>query len=1192
VQIRRRRARLTGAVEPKGGRLTRRTDEGPAVEARVPRFFLGFARRGSTSRRLRGFCVARCVSVVAVSALLVVVLAIGAFFAALARGPIASDWLAPKIVEALDDLYIHRYQFALSSAAIASTDHGLTLTVNGLSMKSGERTILAAPRAQLSVDPRALLVGRLTPRRLDVLDLELRLEVLPDGVVAISAPGADPVAIPLDPPPLAEPAAAAAVGPPAPSLRQAAGALRAVMDFIVDPESPIAAIDKIGVSNARLVIDDRTLDRTIVYDDLALSFDKTGGARRLRLGATGSFGHVGAEVDAKGAMGERRTLDLRLRRLSMEEIALAAGARTLPFDTDAPLSLDLHFALAGDGRVTEARGKFAAGEGFFRLEEPDAEPFLLQELSISGRWDMERRLLVIEPVEIRTSVARLSFTGVLTPPAEATGAFALSFDLARPGAFLPERHGEAALVVENAGLSARLDLAAKKYTVDRIFLEGPELHATASMAVDGAQPDGTHVKYAIGATQTPLRSVLRIWPTHVAAPTRAWMDQHIPSGMLRAGALSADLDQQAIIAGRYERPPPDAALRGDFELENATLVDAVPGLWPINGMNGHIALTGRTASFVASSGVMESAPGRKLAITEGVFRAPSLGVDPAAASIELKLAGGVEAVADILSLDSVAPAASLPMDANALKGQIEGKLRIDFELGLAAKEEHTRIAVDAEATNLSMERFIGKERLEGAALRLVSDREGLRVAGTGHVFGAPISLDLRRAAGEKGQAQAQLALSLDDAARVRAGYGFAGVSGVVGVQVQTKLPIEDSESLIEIDLTKAALDHPLPGVTKAMGKPGRASFTLVRRPEGSALEQLQAEAGPQQFSGVVELGRDGVLRSAKLTQMKLSPGDDMRLEATRGGDALKLVVRGANIDARPLLRYLSQQSAEQGVAATAAGKPPATDDFDLDLKSPIVTGHGKQILSNVDLRFERRAGKPRQLALTGNFGREPFAAMLTRHPSGAPQIDLSTSDGGALLSFLDLYHRMESGALTATILLNPGRSDGTMRISDFYLQNEPAIRQLVLQGAARIDDKGASRFDPDSVKFARVQSAFTWANGRVAMRDAVMSGTEIGLTVDGYIDLARDRIDVSGSFIPAYGLNSLVSNIPVIGLMLAGGQHEGVFAVSFRVSGAFSAPVLTVNPLSVIAPGLLRKVFGVIDGTGTGRLPESAAPSR
>jgi hypothetical protein len=231
------------------------------------------------------------------------------------------------------------------------------------------------------------------------------------------------------------------------------------------------------------------------------------------------------------------------------------------------------------------------------------------------------------------------------------------------------------------------------------------------------------------------------------------------------------------------------------------------------------------------------------------------------------------------------------------------------------------------------------------------------------------------------------------------------------------------------------------------------------------------------------------------------------------------------------------------------------------------------------------------LSLTGNFGRDPLVAMLARQQNGSPQIEISTSDGGALLSFLDLYHRMESGALTASVLMGQGRSDGAIKISDFYLRNEPAMRRLVMQGASRADDKGTLRFDPDAVKFARVQSGFTWANGRLTMRDGVMSGPETGLTVDGYIDVARDRIDVSGTFVPAYGLNNLVSNIPVIGVVLAGGEHEGMFAVSFRVTGAFSAPVLTVNPLSVIAPGLLRKLFGILDGTG--RLPEAVtSPER
>lgn len=1177
--------------------MTHHTDESSGAEPPGSQglFECAAAPRVRTALRLRTLCLPRCLSIAGVSALLVVVVAVGTFFLALARGPIASDWLVPKIVESLEELYTHRYEFELGSAAIANTAHGLTLSVDGLIVKMGGRTIIAAPRAELSVDLRSLLFGRLMPRRLEVLDLELRLAVMPDGVVAISA-GTDPVAIPLDAPsgqaPPQTPDAAGSAGeaalPRGALLRQASGALRALFDLATSPDSPIGAIDRVGVSHAHLVIDDRTLDRTITYRDLALSFDKSTGAMSFSLAATGASGRWSAEATAKGAPGSRRTLDARLRRLSLDEFALVGGLRSLPFDTDAPLSVDLHFALAGDDRVVEASGRFAAGRGFFRLEEPDHEPIMIGDLSGSARWNASDRRFVIEPIEIEAGGARLTFAGSVSPPGSGAGAnsdfWAVSIDLARPGSFASDRPNETPLVVDRMGLSAKIAVADKKATVDRIVIDGPDVHAAASGVIDWV--DGAHVKYALNVSQTPIRSVLRLWPTHVAPPTRAWIDAHVPGGIVRSATLTADFDQATLIATRYERPPPDGALRGDFDLADGELVDALPGLAPLTGIAGRVQITGRTAAFFVSAGAMESAPGRRLTIEEGSFRVPVLGFDPAQAALELRLSGNVEAVADILALKSVSTVASLPVDGGALKGQIEGRLRVDFEMGLAAREDHTRIAIDADATNLSMERFIGKERLENAALKIISDGNGLHVSGAGRIFGAPTTLDVRRPFGDKGQAQAQLSLSLDDAARAKAGLGFTGVAGVVGAQVATKLPIDEADAQVELDFAKAALDNPLPGVIKPAGKPGKAFFNLVKRPDGSALEQLSADIGGAQVAGVVELARDGAFRSAKLSQVRLSPGDDMRVEAMRGADAFKLVVRGANIDARPMLRYLTQPPAEHAAAAGAKPPAPSSDDFDLELKSPVVTGFGKQILANVDLKVERRAGRPRLLSLTGNFGREPFVAMLTRHPSGAPQIDLSTSDGGSLLSFLDLYHRMESGALTASILLGQGRSDGTLQIHDFYLQNEPAMRQLVMQGASRLDDKGVVRFDPDSVKFSRVLAGFTWSNGRLSVRDAVMSGPETGLTVDGYIDMARDRIDVSGSFVPAYGLNSLLSNIPVLGLVLAGGQHEGVFAVSFRVTGPFSAPVLTVNPLSVIAPGLLRKVFGILDGTG--RLPEGA----
>jgi AsmA-like C-terminal region len=142
------------------------------------------------------------------------------------------------------------------------------------------------------------------------------------------------------------------------------------------------------------------------------------------------------------------------------------------------------------------------------------------------------------------------------------------------------------------------------------------------------------------------------------------------------------------------------------------------------------------------------------------------------------------------------------------------------------------------------------------------------------------------------------------------------------------------------------------------------------------------------------------------------------------------------------------------------------------------------------------------------------------------------------------------------------------------------MRQLMAQGGnVRADERGVMRFDPDSVQVGQLLADFGWGGGRLTVRSGVMSGPAIGMTFDGFIDFPKNSLDLSGSYVPAYALNSLLSHIPVVGVLVAGGQNEGVFALNYRLTGDISAPIVTVNPLSAIAPGLMRKIMGVIDGT-------------
>jgi len=970
-------------------------------------------------------------------------------------------------------------------------------------------------------------------------------------------------------------------------LHQAAAMLRALFDLATSPDSAIGAIDRIGVLHGRLVIDDKTVGRVISYDDLSLTLDKGHAGMKFTLAATDRERRWSAVATATGEPGARRVFDARLRDISIDEIALVGGFRHLKFDTDSRISLDAHFALGQDDRVLEANGRIRVGPGFFRLEDPDHEPVMIEAVSGAMHWDRELRQFVIAPIDFKAGGFDMALEGsAVAPRADgeagalpgAGGAWSFSIRLAKPTVVAPERAREKGVAIERGVLDASYRQNEKKLVFDKFAFSGPDVNLSLTGEVGWSQ--GAHVAYSLTAADTQIRALTRLWPTHVATTVRSWFIDHVPAGVLRRGAYSADFDEAALTAMRYGQSPPDKSVGADFELVGATLTEAMAGLPPITGISGRARVTGRTGSFTASSGTMETGPGRRLNVAEGRFAVADNMIVPTPATLHLRLLGSLEAVADMLALPSISPYASLPVDAAALRGQVDGRMRVEFEMGAGARGDRTQLSVDALASNVAIEHFVGKERLENATLNVVSDRAGLRVTGAGRLYGAPATLELRRPHGDRGPAQAQLGLSFDEAARTKAGFGLSGVGGPIAAAIKTQLPIEEVDAQIELDLTRASLENPLPGLTKPAGKPAKAAFVLAKRPEGMTLDRFFFEAGAAQAQGVIELSREGGFRAAKLSQARLSPGDDMRVEAQRAGDALKITVRGANIDARPVLRSLMTGGPERGGSSGGGGKAPGGfEDIDLDVKSPIVTGHGKQILSNVDLKMERRNGRARAFSLSGNFGRERLAVAMAQGQNGAPQLEISTPDGGSFLAFLDFYQKMDGGALTASVQIGQNRADGALRISDFRLKHEPTLRQLMAQGGADRPERGGVRSDPDSVRIGQLQSGFTWSSGRLSVREGVMSGPEIGLTFDGYIDFTRETVDLGGSYVPAYALNSLLSNIPVLNVFITGGQNEGIFALNYRLSGSLNSPVVTVNPLSVIAPGLMRKIMGIMDGS-------------
>jgi hypothetical protein len=208
--------------------------------------------------------------------------------------------------------------------------------------------------------------------------------------------------------------------------------------------------------------------------------------------------------------------------------------------------------------------------------------------------------------------------------------------------------------------------------------------------------------------------------------------------------------------------------------------------------------------------------------------------------------------------------------------------------------------------------------------------------------------------------------------------------------------------------------------------------------------------------------------------------------------------------------------------------------------------------------------------------------------NGTHQLSITADDAGAALKLLDIVDNVVGGRLSITgtaIDSVPKRPiKGHVEISEYRLVKQSAlVRLLTIATLTGLADA----LTGEGFQMYKFTGDFTRTGGRVDIPLARTYGPSLGLTATGYLDYDTDQIDIRGTVVPAYALNSLIGQIPIIGYLLTGGEGGGIFAVVYNATGRLSQPTIVVNPLSALAPGFLRGIFDAgPSGTGAaGALP-------
>jgi len=112
------------------------------------------------------------------------------------------------------------------------------------------------------------------------------------------------------------------------------------------------------------------------------------------------------------------------------------------------------------------------------------------------------------------------------------------------------------------------------------------------------------------------------------------------------------------------------------------------------------------------------------------------------------------------------------------------------------------------------------------------------------------------------------------------------------------------------------------------------------------------------------------------------------------------------------------------------------------------------------------------------------------------------------------------------------------------------------------------------ISFDTFELGFRLESGLLTFNDAVALGPSIGLRMDGELRNNFEQIDVSGTIIPAYTINTIIRSVPIVGDIITGGAQDGFLGIDFTMTGSTDNPEVDVDTASILTPGFIKGIFG------------------
>ena len=551
-------------------------------------------------------------------------------------------------------------------------------------------------------------------------------------------------------------------------------------------------------------------------------------------------------------------------------------------------------------------------------------------------------------------------------------------------------------------------------------------------------------------------------------------------------------------------------------------------------------------------------------------------VGKGSAELDIDFEGELQEVFAYLSNEPINMNQDKGMDISRVKGKADLRTRLVFDTSKKVLLEEMEIESSGTLRDVFIPDVVHTLDLTGGPFKLDLKNKKVTVSGSGALHQRAIDVvwsEYLQSEGKPYKSQTKAKITADPNIRKELGIDLDDfLEGSVGLDVvYTTYRGGKSIADVKVDAKPARFFVSPFDYDKRPQKAATAKFRAVfRNEELRELKDLTAQSEGFKLEttalGFKKYKGETYLHNGKVSRFTLGETDAALDFTIQDDGVVKILFDGDFLDLRPFLNVDEVQEGytQPATMISVKAKQMRTSEDE--------TVRAVEMYSDIDEK-----GRFNQLEMDAKVGKGDLYLRFKPNEDGKRKFVLEATDAGATLKAFYIYTGMEGGEIRIFAEPIEGGRDrnfsGTAEITNFKVTKAPAMSKLLsilsLPGMIEV-------LRDDGLDFRRLEADVNWLyrpdGSLVVLEDGRTSGNSLGLTFDGEFDNAKRLVDIEGTVIPLSGVNEIIGSIPLVGDIITGGSGS-LFAATYQIKGKMDDPKISTNPLSVLAPGLLRRIL-------------------